>query len=162
PDVDWALTRDPMLAHIRAIVEATELPVNADFESGYADDPQGVAENVTLCVATGVAGLSIEDSTSDPSHPLYDLDLAVERIRASRRAIDRSDPDVMLTGRAECFLVGRPDIDETVDRLKAYAQAGADCLYAPGIRTREQILAVVEAVAPKPVNLLVAGPVGLT
>src|SRR5215470_16689078 len=98
PDVDWALTRDPMLAHIRSIVEATELPVNADFESGYADDPLGVAENVSHCVATGVAGLSIEDSTSDPSHPLYELDLAVERIRAARRAIDRSGPDVMLTG----------------------------------------------------------------
>jgi 2-methylisocitrate lyase-like PEP mutase family enzyme len=162
PDEDWALTRDPMLAHIRAIVEASDLPVNADYESGYADDPAGVGENVRLCVETGVAGLSIEDSTGDASRPLYDFDLAVARIRAARAAIDRAGGDVLLVGRSEGFIVGRPDLDETIRRLRAYASAGADCLYAPGIRTREQIRAVVDAVAPKPVNLLIGAPIGLT
>jgi len=162
PDEDWALTRDPMLAHIRAIVDASDLPVNADYESGYADDPAGVGENVRLCVETGVAGLSIEDSTGDASRPLYDFDLAVARIRAARTAIDRAGGDVLLVGRSEGFIVGRPDLDETIRRLKAYAAAGADCLYAPGIRTREQIRAVVDAVAPKPVNLLIGAPIGLT
>jgi len=162
PDEDWALTRDPMLAHIRAIVEASDLPVNADYESGYADDPAGVGENVRLCVETGVAGLSIEDSTGDASRPLYDFDLAVARIRAARAAIDRAGGDVLLVGRSEGFIVGRPDLDETIRRLRAYASAGADCLYAPGIRTREQIRAVVDAAAPKPVNLLIGAPIGLT
>ncbi len=162
PDTDWAVTRDMALAHIRSIVEATELPVNADFESGYAHEPEAVAENVGLCVATGVAGLSIEDATGDKASPLYDLDAAVARMRAARRAIDQSGADVMLVGRAECFLVGRPDLDETTARLDAYASAGADCLYAPGIRTAEQIAAVVKAVAPKPVNVLMSAATGLT
>ena len=162
PDTDWAVTRDMALAHIRTIVEATELPVNADFESGYAHEPEAVAESVRLCVATSVAGLSIEDATGDKSKPLYDLDAAVARMRAARRAIDQSGADVMLVGRAECFLVGRPDLDETIARLDAYASAGANCLYAPGIRTAEQIAAVVKAVAPKPVNVLMSAAAGLT
>ena len=162
PDTDWAVTRDMMLAHIRTIVEATELPVNADFESGYAHEPEAVAESVRLCVETGVAGLSIEDATGDKSKPLYDLGTAVARMRAARRAIDQSGADVILVGRAECFLVGRPDLDETIARLDAYASAGADCLYAPGIRTAEQIAAVVKAVAPKPVNVLMSAATGLT
>jgi 2-methylisocitrate lyase-like PEP mutase family enzyme len=162
PDEDWAMTRDPMLTHIRMIVEASDLPVNADFESGYADDPEGIHENVRLCVETGVAGLSIEDSTGDPKRPLYEFDLAVARIRAARRAIDRAGDDVLLVGRSEGFIAGAPDLDETIRRLKAYSAAGADCLYAPGIRTRDQIAAVVHAVAPKPVNLLIGSPMGLT
>src|ERR1700730_16029673 len=137
PDTDWAVTLDMALAHIRTTVEATELPVNADFESGYAHEPEAVAENVGRCGATGVAGLSIEDAPGDKAKPLYDLDTAVARTRAARRAIDQSCADVMLVGRAECFLVGRPDLDETIARLGAYASAGADCLYAPGIRTAE-------------------------
>jgi 2-methylisocitrate lyase-like PEP mutase family enzyme len=161
PDTDWAVTRDMALAHIRTIVEATELPVNADFESGYAHEPEAVAESVRLCVATGVAGLSIEDATGDKAKPLYDLDTAAARMRAARRAIDQSGADVILVGRAECFLVGRPDLDETIARLDAYASAGADCLYAPGIRTAEQIAAVVKAVAPKPVNVLMSTATGL-
>src|SRR5262249_1876011 len=162
PDTDWAVTRDMMLAHIRTIVQATELPVSADFESGYAHEPEAVAESVRLCVATGVAGLSIEDATGDKAKPLYDLDTAVARMRAARRAIDQSGADVLLGGRAECFLVGRPDRGETIARLGAYASAGADCLYAPGIRTAEQIAAVVQAIAPKPVNVLMSTPTGLT
>jgi 2-methylisocitrate lyase-like PEP mutase family enzyme/ribosomal protein S18 acetylase RimI-like enzyme len=162
PDADWALTRDPMLAHIRSIVDASELPVNADFESGYADEPGPLAENVHRCVDTGVAGLSIEDSTGNPERPLYSFDLAVARIRAAREAIDRSGADVLLVGRSEGFIAGAPDLEETLRRLKAYAGAGADCLYAPGIRTREQIAAVVQAVAPKPVNLLIGAAIGLT
>src|SRR6266545_3637092 len=159
---DTAVGRDAMLAHVTAIVTASDLPVNADFESGYAASPREVGENVRMCVATGVAGVSIEDSTGDRANPLYALDEAVARMRAARDAIDGADPDVMLIGRAECFLVGRTDIDETIGRLKAYAGAGADCLYAPGIRTRDQIAAIVQAVAPKPVNLLVGGALGLT
>jgi len=162
PDEDWALTRDPMLAHIRMIVEASDLPVNADFESGYADDPQPLADNVRRCMDTGVAGLSIEDSTGDAARPLYPFDLAVARVRAARDAIDRAGGDVLLVGRTEGFIRGAPDLDEAIRRLKAYAAAGADCLYAPGIRTREQIGAVVDAVAPKPVNLLIGGSMGLT
>ncbi len=157
---DGAVGRDLMLAHIREIVEATEIPVNADFENGYADDPGEVAENVRLCVDTGVAGLSIEDSTGRKEQPLYDVDLAVERIRAARKAIGESG--TLLVARAECFLVGVTSIDEVIRRLTAYANAGADCLYAPGIRDREHISAVVTAVAPKPVNLLIGGAVGLT
>jgi 2-methylisocitrate lyase-like PEP mutase family enzyme len=159
---DNAVPREVMLAHIREIVAATDVPVNADFEGGYAHEPEGVAESVRLCVETGVAGLSIEDSTGERANPLYDLDRAVARIHAARSAIDRTGGNVLLTGRAECFLVGKPDLDETIRRLRAYAAAGADCLYAPGIRTREQIVAVVGAVAPKPVNLLIGGPIGLT
>jgi 2-methylisocitrate lyase-like PEP mutase family enzyme len=162
PDADWALTRDPMLAHIRMVVEASDVPVNADFESGYADDPEPLADNVRRCVDTGVAGLSIEDSTGDVSTPLYTFDLAVARMRAARDAIDRAGGDVLLVGRTEGFIAGVPDLDEAIRRLKAYAAAGADCLYAPGIRTREQIAAVVGAVAPKPVNLLIGGAMGLT
>jgi len=162
PDEDWALTRDPMLAHIRMIVEASDLPVNADFESGYADDPHPLADNVRRCVDTGVAGLSIEDSTGDASRPLNPFDLAVARIRAARDAIDRAGGDVLLVGRTEGFIRGAPDLAEAIRRLTAYAAAGADCLYAPGIHTREQIGAVVQAVAPKPVNLLIGGSMGLT
>ena len=162
PDEDWALTRDPMLAHIRMIVEASDLPVNADFESGYADDPHPLADNVRRCVDTGVAGLSIEDSTGDAARPLYPFDLAVARIRAARDAIDRAGGDVLLVGRTEGFIRGAPDLEEAIRRLKAYAAAGADCLYAPGIHTREQIGAVVDAVAPRPVNVLIGGSMGLT
>jgi 2-methylisocitrate lyase-like PEP mutase family enzyme len=159
---DNAVGRDTMLAHIRELIEVTDLPVNADFENGYADEPDRVAENVRLCVETGVAGLSIEDSTGDKAKPLYDFDYAIARIEAARAAIDQAGGDVMLVGRAECFLVGRLEIDEVVRRLRAYADAGADCLYAPGIRTREDIAAVVAAVAPKPVNVLIGGPMSLT
>lgn len=158
---DSGITRDRTLAHLQEIVEATDVPVNADFERGFAHDPAGIAISVALAVRTGIAGLSIEDATGDAAQPLYTLDIARERLRAARRAIDKSGGDVLLVGRAECFLVGQPDLDETVVRLKAYAQAGADCLYAPGLRTREQIVAVVDAVAPKPVNLLVGGPAEL-
>ena len=159
---DGETPRDVMLAHIRAIVEATDLPVNADFEAGYGRDPAGVGESVRLCVETGVAGLSIEDSTHDKEKPLYEIEEAVARMRAARAAIDKVGGDVVLTGRAECFLVGRPDLDETIKRLRAYSDAGADCLYAPGIRTREQIEAVVKAMAPKPVNVLMGGPSDFT
>jgi 2-methylisocitrate lyase-like PEP mutase family enzyme len=157
---DNAVGRDDMLAHIRELVEATSVPVNADFENGYADDPAGVFSNVQLCIATGVAGLSIEDSTGKKDQPLYEIGAAVQRIEAARSAIGNSG--VMLVARAECFLVGQPEINEVIRRLTAYAGAGADCLYAPGIRTREDIAAVVAAVAPKPVNVLISGPVGLT
>jgi 2-methylisocitrate lyase-like PEP mutase family enzyme len=159
---DNGVPRDAVLAHIAEIVAATDLPVNADFEGGFADDPEGVAESVRLCAATGVAGLSIEDSTGDREKPLYDLDPAVARIRAARAALDRAAPEVMLVGRAECFIAGRPDLDDAIRRLRAYAAAGADCLYAPGLRTREQIIAVVDAVAPKPVNVLIGAPIGFT
>lgn len=152
---DGATSRDTVLAHLRSIVAATDLPVNADFESGFAGDPEGVAESVRRAVATGVAGISIEDSTGDASDPLRDVDDAVARLRAARAAIDENGGDTLLIGRAENFIVGRPDLDDTIARLKAYALAGADCLYAPGIRTREHIVAVVAAVAPKPVNLLI-------
>ncbi|MEA3068678.1 MAG: hypothetical protein QOD29_124 [Alphaproteobacteria bacterium] len=153
---DGAVPRDPMLQHLREIVEATDLPVNADFEGGYADTPEGVAESIRLGVETGVAGLSIEDSTGDPAKPLYDFDLAVARVRAARAAIDKAGSKVVFTARTEGFICGRPDLDETIRRLKAFAELGADCLYPPGIKTREQITAVVKAVAPKPVNLLVS------
>ena len=159
---DNGITREMALAHLREMVEATDLPVNADFEGGFAAQPEGVAESVRLAVATGVAALSIEDSTGDASRPLYDVALAVERMRAARRAIDASGGDTLLVGRAECYLVGRPHLDETIARLKGYADAGADCLYAPGIRTREDIAAVVKAVAPKPVNLLIGWATDLT
>lgn len=152
---DGGMTREAVLVHLRTMVEATDLPINADFESGHAHDPDGVAESVRLAVETGVAGLSIEDSTGQDDKPLYDLDDAVARMRAARRAIDRAGGDTVLVGRAECFLVGRPDIDETISRLRAYASAGADCLYAPGIRSPEHIRRVVESLAPKPINLLV-------
>ena len=157
PDSDRAVSCDAMLEHIRTIVDASDVPVNADFGSGYAPDAAGVAAQVRRCVATGVAGLSIEDSTGDDDAPLHDLAVAVERLRAARAAIDASRADVVLTARAENFVAGRPDLDDTLRRLRAYAAAGADCLYAPGITTREQIAAVVDAVAPKPVNVLCSG-----
>jgi len=159
---DAAKPRDMALAHLHEIVSATDVPVNADFESGFAHNAAGVAESVRLAVETGVAGLSIEDATGDAAEPLYDLGTAVERMRAARRSIDKAGGDVVLVGRAECFLAGRPDLDETIGRLKAYSQAGADCLYAPGIRTREQIAAVVAGVAPKPVNVLIGWASELT
>ena len=155
---DNTMSRDRVLAHLEEMVEGTDLPINADFEGGFAPDPAGVAESDRLAVATGVAGLSIEDSTGDASRPLYALDAAVERIRAARKAMDKAGGDTLLIGRAECFIVGRPDLSDAILRLKAYANAGADCLYAPGIRTPDQIRAVVDAVAPKPVNLLMGWP----
>lgn len=152
---DGQMPLEAVLAHLREIVEATDLPVNADFEAGFAADAAGVARNVRLALDTGVAGLSIEDATGDPAQPLRELAPAVERIRAARAAIDEAGGEALLVGRAENFIAGRPDLDDTIRRLRAYAEAGADCLYAPGIRTREQIAAVVAAVAPRPVNLLV-------
>jgi len=154
---DNAVTVDQVLAHLTEIAGAVSVPLNADFEGGFAVEPAGVAANVTRAVATGIAGLSIEDSTGDTRNPLFEFALAVERIKAARAAIDKSGSDVLLTGRSEGFFAGRPDIKETIKRLEAYAAAGADCLYAPGIRTKDDIAAVVKAVAPKPVNLLVAG-----
>jgi 2-methylisocitrate lyase-like PEP mutase family enzyme len=159
---DGVVPRDGVLAHLREIAAATDVPVNADFEGGYADEPAGVAESVRLAVATGVAGLSIEDSTSDQANPLYDFDLAVARVRAARAAIDKAGGDVVFTARSEGFIRSRPDLDETVRRLKAFADSGADCLYAPGIKTREQIEAVVKAVAPKAVNFLMATATNFT
>ena len=156
---DNGVTLEEALAHLRQIAAAVSVPVNADFERGYAHDPERVAAHVTAAVATGIAGLSIEDSTGDPDSPLYDLELAVDRIRAAREAIDRSGTGVLLTARSEGFVCGRPDIDKTVRRLQAYAAAGADCLYAPRIDTVEQVKAVVTAVGPKPVNLLINSPV---
>jgi len=158
---DGAQSREVVLAHYRELVEATEVPLNADFENGFADDPAGVADSVTRCIATGVAGLSIEDSPKSDK-PLYDFDLSVARVKAARAAADRADGDVVFTARAENFIRGVPDLDDVIRRLKAYAAAGADCLYAPGIKTREQIEAVVKAVAPKPVNFLNSGAFGLT
>ena len=155
---DNGTTLDQTLEHLRVVVAAVGVPVNADFEGGFAVDPEQVNENVRLAVATGVAGLSIEDSTGDEAQPLHDFDLAVDRIRAARQAIDDSGTGVVLTGRSEGFVVGRPDLDETIRRLSAYAEAGADCLYAPRIDTVEQISAVVAAVAPKPANLLINAP----
>jgi methylisocitrate lyase len=145
-----------MLDHFRDIVDATSLPVNADFLNAFADDPNSVAENVVRCVETGVAGLSVEDSTGDTEKPLYDFDLAVERVKAARGAIDASRVAVVLTARCEAHLVGAPDpLPTSLDRLIAYADAGADCLYAPGVTTPEEISAIVNAVAPKPVNVLI-------
>ena len=152
---DGGMLREQVLGHLAELAAATNLPVNADFESGFAHDATGVAESVRLAVGTGVAGLSIEDSTGDPKRPLYDIAQAVERLRAARKAIDELGGDTLLVGRAEGFIAGRPDLEETQARLRAYAQAGADCLYAPGVRTREQISALVAAVAPKPLNVLI-------
>lgn len=155
---DGGVPRDEMLTHIREIVEATSLPVNADFHGGYADEPEDVAHNVKLCVETGVAGLSIEDSTGHSDRPLYEEKLATERIRAARSAIETSKTGVILTGRCEAWLVGDPDpLNTAIDRLTAYAEAGADCLYAPGVSDPNEIAQVVNAVAPKPVNVLVSG-----
>jgi 2-methylisocitrate lyase-like PEP mutase family enzyme len=152
---DNAVPLEATLEHLRAIADAVDVPVNADFESGFAVAPADVARHVAAAVTTGVAGLSIEDSTGDAVHPLFDFSLSVERIQAARSAIDESGTGVLLTGRSEGFIVGRPELDETIRRLQAYAAAGADCLYAPGIRGRADIAAVVAAVAPKPVNVLV-------
>lgn len=143
------------LDRLRAIAGGVAVPVNADFEGGFAVEPAQVAANVAAATETGIAGLSIEDSTGNPESPLFDLALSVERICAAREAIDRTGTGVLLTGRSEGFIVGRPDLAETIRRLTAYAEAGAECLYAPGIRSREDIAAVVKAVAPRPVNLLV-------
>jgi 2-methylisocitrate lyase-like PEP mutase family enzyme len=155
---DGGVPRDEMLMHIREIVDATSLPVNADFHAGYADQPEDVATNVQLCVETGVAGLSIEDSTGHRDCPLYEKKLAIERIRAARSAIESSKSGVVLTGRCEAWLVGDSDPFHTaIDRLTAYAEAGADCLYAPGVSDPKEIAQIVNAVAPKPVNVLVSG-----
>ena len=159
---DGAQSRDQVLAHFCELAEAADIPLNADFENGFADDPDGVADNVTRCIATGVAGLSIEDSPNDGARPLYDFDLSVARVKAARAAIDRAGGEVVFTARAENFIRGVNDLDDAIRRLKAYAAAGADCLYAPGIKTREQIEAVVKAVAPKPVNFLNSGAFGFT
>ncbi len=155
---DGDVPRDEMLAHIREIVEATALPVNADFLNGFADKPEEVAANVKLCVDMGVAGLSIEDNSQDPAAPLYEKHLAVERIRAARSAIDDSETGVVLTGRCEAWLVHDPHpLRTALERLAAYAEAGADCLYAPGVSTPDEITQIVKTVAPKPVNILVSG-----
>lgn len=159
---DGAVSQAEMLAHIAEIVHATDLPVNADFGSGFADEPEEVAKNVSGCVATGVAGLSIEDSTGDASRPLYEFSLAVDRIRAARAAIDESGTGVLLVGRAECYLIDEGNaFPESIRRLQAYADAGADVLYAPGVKKREEMQAIVSAVAPKPVNILMFSDLGL-
>jgi 2-methylisocitrate lyase-like PEP mutase family enzyme len=155
---DDQVTIDQVLPHLRAVAEAVSVPVNADFQGGYAVEPDGVGANVTLAARTGIAGLSIEDSSGDPEDPLFDFDLAVARVAAARRAIDESGTGILLTGRSEGFVVGRPDIDETIRRLQAYAEAGADCLYAPRLDDLEHVAAIVAAVAPKPVNLLINAP----
>src|SRR5207249_10256841 len=156
---DGSVNRDDMLAHIRELVEATDIPMSADFENGYADDPNWVAENARLCAETGVAGLSIEDAADRMESPLYDVDLAVERIHAVREALQ--DTGVLLVGRAEGFLVGKENVDQVIKRLVAYSEAGADCLYAPGFKERDHIKAIIECVAPKPSNILIGGPIGL-
>ena len=155
---DDHVTLDQALEHLRVIADAVSVPVNADFQGAYAVDPQQVAHHVELATATGIAGLSVEDSSGDDAEPLYEFDLAVDRVRAARRAIDDSRTGVVLTGRSEGFVCGRPDIDETIRRLSAYAEAGADCLYAPRITSTEHITAIVAAVSPKPVNLLINAP----
>jgi 2-methylisocitrate lyase-like PEP mutase family enzyme len=159
PDSVSALSRGAVLTHISDIVEATSLPVNADFQNGYADEPEGVADSVALCVATGVAGLSIEDSTGNDAEPLYEFGLAVERVKAARAAIDALGVPVVLTGRSEAWLVGHPEpLKISLERLVAYADAGADCLYAPGVLDPTEIATIVKAVWPKPVNVLVNTP----
>lgn len=155
---DDQVTLDQTLEHLRAVVDSVQVPVNADFQGGYAVDPHHVAANVAMATTTGIAGLSIEDSSGDEAAPLFEFELAVERVRAARRAIDESGEGIVLTGRSEGFVCGRPDIDETIRRLAAYAEAGADCLYAPRIGTIEQVTAIVSAVSPKPVNLLINSP----
>ena len=154
---DKRVSLDETLAHLRAMAASVDVPVNADFEGAFATDPEAVAANVAAASATGIAGLSVEDSTGDASNPLFDFTLAVERVRAARKAIDASGSGVLLTARSEGFIAGRPDLRETIRRLTAYAEAGAECLYAPGIRTKEEIEAVVSAVAPKAVNVLAFG-----
>jgi methylisocitrate lyase len=153
---DNRVTVDDVCDHLTAISAAVDIPVNADFEGGFAAEPEGVAKNVARAVKTGVAGLSIEDSTGDKTRPLFDRNLAIARIKAARQAIDADDSGVLLTGRCEAYLWGQSGLNLVIDRLKAYSDAGADCLYAPGIKTKEDIAAVVEAVHPKPVNLLIS------
>ena len=156
---DNGINADQAVAHVRMIVEATDLPVNADFESGFARDAAGVARNVTRCLETGVAGLSIEDSTGDKAKPLYEVAEAVERLKAARGAFDASKTGALLIGRAECFLTGHADpLSEAVKRLQAYSTAGADVFYAPGVRKREDIAVLVKAVAPRPLNVLIGWP----
>jgi 2-methylisocitrate lyase-like PEP mutase family enzyme len=155
PDNHVAL--EEALAHFRAIVRAVDVPINADFEGGFAVEPAQVAANVTAAGATGISGISIEDSTGDAANPLFDFDLSVKRVKAARNAIDKTGTGVLLTARSEGFLVGRPELAETIRRLAAYSAAGADCLYAPGLRNMSDIRAVVESVAPKPVNILAGG-----
>jgi 2-methylisocitrate lyase-like PEP mutase family enzyme len=152
---DNGMSLEAAIEHFRTIADSVEIPVNGDFEGGFAIEPAAVGANVTRAIATGIAGISIEDSTGDALHPLFDFDLSVERIRAARAAIDHSGLRTVLTGRSEGFIVGRPDLKETIRRITAYADAGADCLYAPGIRSHADIAAVVRAVAPKPVNVMV-------
>ncbi len=159
---DGAQSLDEVLAHYKELAASVDIPLNADFENGFADTPEDVAKNVTRCIETGVAGLSIEDFSGDEAKPIYEFDEALARVKAARAAIDKADGDVVFTARCENFLHGRPDLDDTIRRLKAYSDAGADCLYAPLIKTREQIEAVVKAVAPKPINFLNSGPFGLT
>ena len=159
---DGRMLRDEVLAHMRCMAQATTRPINADFESGFAETPEGVAVNIRMAVETGVAGISIEDSTGDPRKPLRTLTEAIERMRAAREAIDATGGETLLIGRAENFFVGCSDLDDTLARLKAYADAGADCLYAPGMKTREQISIVVAAVAPKPINVLIGWDSDLT
>jgi 2-methylisocitrate lyase-like PEP mutase family enzyme len=160
---DAAVPRDAMLRNIADIVAAVDVPVNADFESGYAPDPEGVAANVRLCVDTGVAGLSIEDSTGDDANPLFELPVAVDRIRAARAAIDASATGVLLTARAECYLVNYPDpFRESLRRLHAYAEAGADVLYAPGLHQPADIKTLIAELNPKPVNIIMSRNTGLT
>ncbi|MCC7346703.1 MAG: isocitrate lyase/phosphoenolpyruvate mutase family protein [Variibacter sp.] len=159
---DGSVPRDEMLAHIAAIVRATDLPVNADYEGAHAHDPAAVAEGVRLCIETGVAGLSVEDYTNDRDNPIYDFELSVARVKAARAAIDKAGGDVLLVGRAEGLIRNRPNFDDILRRLVAFSNAGADCLYAPGLTTAEQISKVVEAVAPKPVNVLMGQPSALT
>jgi len=159
---DGALSAEAVLAHFRELAAASDVPLNADFEDGLAHDLDGLAQNIARCVATGVAGLSIEDSPNNGATPLYPFDVAVSRVKAARAAIDRASGDVVFTARAEGFIRGVPDLDDVIRRLRAYKDAGADCLYAPGIKTREQIEAVVKAVAPKPVNFLNSGAFGFT
>jgi 2-methylisocitrate lyase-like PEP mutase family enzyme len=159
---DNRVTRELVLSHLAELVAATDVPINADFEGGFAHDPAGVAASVKLAVEIGVAGLSIEDSTGDKDKPLYDIETAVARLKAARKAIDEKGGDTLLVGRAENFFAGVPDLDDTIARLKAYSNAGADCLYSPGIKTKEQIAAAVKAVAPKPFNLLIGNAIGIT
>lgn len=164
PDAVGAIPLDEVLEHFRQLVDATSLPVNADFQEGYADDPEGVARNVRLCVATGVAGLSIEDATGDEAKPLFENELAIERIRAAKEAIDLAGSDALLTARCEAWLVGDPEAFRTaIDRLVSYAEAGADCLFAPGVSDPTEIEAIVKTVRPKPVNVLVGSAIpGIT
>jgi 2-methylisocitrate lyase-like PEP mutase family enzyme len=162
PDTPTALGVDAVLGNIAEIVDAVDLPINADFQAGYSNDLEGLAINVARCVATGVAGLSIEDASGGPDDPLYSLPEAVDRVRAARSAIDSSGADVLLTARAECFLYGRTDLAEAITRLQAFAEAGADVLYAPGLRIREDISSLVDALRPYPVNVLMGSDTGLT